>query len=201
MRFTALCALLLITTLLPLTAHAEGGESEIPAAALPTRAFAKDTWTAYSYFAAPIGENDGNVFAGRLGGGYHLDDNFSFNVELVGAFIDVEDNGGRPGGKTGAGGIDLLFRWHFLTDDAGQWSLYADGGCGFIYSGESFPANGTNLNWTPQLGLGGTYRLTTHTHLMGGVRWWHASNARKHGKDQNPTFDSVMPYLGVMVDF
>jgi len=175
---------------------------EAPAeSSAPAPLWSKGSWSAYTYAFTTFGEDDGEIVGGRLGLGYYFDDDWSINVELVGAYIDVQNNGGAQGDQALAGGLDLMLRWHFLKDAHNKWSIYMDGGCGFIYSSDSFPANGTNNNWTPQLGVGGTLHITDNTHFMGGVRWWHASNARRHGVDRNPTYDSIMIYTGLIMNF
>lgn len=162
-------------------------------------AFAQGSWTLHSYGSAAFGDEAGEVYAGHVGVGYHFFDGVSVNLELVGGTMDIDSARGSSGGDAGFGGLDLLFRWHFLRGDG--WSLYADAGAGLMQSGESYPADGTHFNFRPQAGVGGTLRLADNLLLMGGARWLHVSNGYTHGEENNPGADSAMVYAGVMVLF
>jgi hypothetical protein len=169
--------------------------------------FDDGSWTFQSYASVTWGEHDNTLAQVHVGGGYFFIDGLSINLQLVGSFLhshDVDDSGedGDPhsGDDSGAGGLDALFRWHFLRDkEEGRWSIFADAGAGIMVSSESFPADGSHFNFTPQAGLGGTLRLTDRLHLIGGVKWYHVSNA--YTQDRNPGYDGVQGYLGVMIPF
>jgi hypothetical protein len=172
------------------------------APATPKPPFSQDTWSFQTYGTASFGDgaNQGEVWTLHVGAGYFLRDGFSVNLEGVGAYIDMNPNDAAQGGQAAGGGLDLLLRWHFLRDR--DWSLYADGGAGFLQSSQSFPADGTHFNFTPQAGFGGTLHLVDGLYLMGGTRWYHISNARiPHGAARNPGYDSIMFYAGLMILF
>ena len=154
--------------------------------------FAKGRWILLGYGAAAVGKTSRKVYAGNIGFGYHIIDNFSLNLEAGGYFIDHARD-------TGGGGVDMLLRWHPLHGR--DWSLYLDGGPGFIYSRRTLRDPGTHFNFTVQGGPGATYKLTDRLHSMGGMRWFHVSNARIRGKNRNVGFDSPMFYLGLMLPF
>jgi hypothetical protein len=149
-------------------------------------------WVFSGYGSAAVGKTSHQVYAGHLGLGYYFVDCLSLNLEAIGYFVDhAHDSGG--------GGIDLLPRWHFFVRD--KWSLYLDGGPGFIYTKDTLRDPGTHFNFTVQAGLGITYRLSHRLKGMAGYRWFHISNARIRGKDRNVGFDSPMFYLGLVTPF
>jgi hypothetical protein len=103
----------------------------------------------------------------------------------------------QPGLDAGGGGASLMLRWHFLA--RAEWSLYGDIGCGMLFTNEPVPNDGGRVNFTPRAGLGGTVALGSSARLMGGLRWYHISNANA-GQD-NPGRDSLQAYGGVSFPF
>lgn len=149
-------------------------------------------WVFWAYGSAAVGKSARKVYSGHLGVGYHIFDGFSVNLETVGHAIDQEDD-------ASAVSLDLVPRWHYLRRE--NWSLYIDGGLGLIYSDERISESGTHFNFTSQAGIGGTYRLTDRLIPMGGLRWFHISNARIKSKERNVGFDSPQFYAGIMIPF
>jgi hypothetical protein len=49
--------------------------------------------------------------------------------------------------------------------------------------------------------VGASLRLKDNLFLLGGARYFHLSNGDIHGRDQNPSFDGVQYWLGMMVTF
>lgn len=169
-------------------------EAPFPAPAPSTASgpFSAPRWTLSGYGSAAVGKTSHQVYAGHFGLGYYFIDNLALNAEAVGYYIDhAHDSGG--------GGLNLLPRWHYLVRD--PWSLYLDGGWGFIYTRHTLRDPGTHFNFTLQAGLGGTYRFSERMHGMLGYRWFHISNARIRGKNRNVGFDSPMFYFGLMSPF
>jgi hypothetical protein len=126
--------------------------------------------------------------------GYFLWDNHSLNLELQGYRGDQEFDS-----DVYIGGIGLLGRWHFLRGN--KWSVFIDGGGGVTYADQEFPQSpydGTNFNFTGKVGLGATYEFHEHTHLIGGARYFHLSNGQIRHADDNPTFDGIQFWGGVM---
>jgi hypothetical protein len=103
----------------------------------------------------------------------------------------------QPGLDAGGGGASLMLRWHFLT--RADWSVYGDIGCGMLFTNEPVPSDGGRVNFTPRAGLGGTVAVGGSARLMGGLRWYHISNANT-GQD-NPGRDSLQVYGGVSFPF
>lgn len=152
--------------------------------------FRSGSWNIYLYGGAALGKTSHRVYTGNIGLGYHVVDDFSLNIEAGGYFIDHARD-------TGGGGLDTLLRWHPLRGRG--WSLYLDGGPGFIYTRHTLRDPGTHFNFTVQDGMGATYKLTGRLHFMAGMRWFHISNARIRGKSRNVGFDSPMFYFGAMM--
>ncbi|MEA2710624.1 MAG: lipid 3-O-deacylase [Phycisphaerales bacterium] len=130
----------------------------------------------------------------NISAGYYIADNHSLNLELQGYWGDQAFDS-----DVIIGGIGLLGRWHFLHGD--KWSLFLDGGGGVTYADQEFPqypVDGTNFNFTGKVGLGATYEFQDHTHLIGGARYFHLSNGQIRKQDDNPTYDGIQFWGGVM---
>jgi predicted porin len=142
-----------------------------------------------------IFESDEDLGIGAIGAGYYFADRHCFRVELTG--WDLNAKGGNP--DTTAVGGNLGLRFHFLEYE--RFTLFAEGVLGFYYADRKFPPGGTHFNFTQQGGLGATYRLHDNVHLYGAARYVHASNARIHGDDENPSVDALGGYVGVLFTF
>lgn len=101
----------------------------------------------------------------------------------------------QPGDDAVGLNLGLILRWHFVREET--WSLYVDGGAGFLVTNEDVPADGgSQFNFTPQVGGGATFRMRNQEHLMVGLRWHHISNAELY--QPNPGRDSILLYVGYM---
>ena len=130
----------------------------------------------------------------NVSGGYFFWDNHSVNLELQGYWADQEFDS-----DVYIAGFGILGRWHFLRGD--KWSLFIDGGGGVTYADQEFPQSpygGTNFNFTGKVGLGATYEIQDDTHLIAGARYFHLSNGQIRHRDDNPTFDGIQFWGGVM---
>jgi hypothetical protein len=103
----------------------------------------------------------------------------------------------QPGTDAGGGGASLMFRWHFLARES--WTLFADAGCGMLFTNEPVPSDGGRVNFTPRVGVGGTVDVGGDARLMAGVRWYHISNANTG--QENPGRDSIQLFAGVSFPF
>lgn len=153
-----------------------------------------------------------------LGGGGAWDGNNISQMNLVSvglsAFIArnlqlVGEVGGwavlqEPGDDTGGGSLMIRARWHvWHTADYG-WTVFLDGGLGFLYTGADVPRDGSNFNFTPELGGGFTMAMgqsARSARMEIGLRWRHLSNARLQGDDQNSGVDAVMIFSGMTFSF
>lgn len=127
----------------------------------------------------------------QLGMSWFFVDNLSLDVQLEQYAIIQE------GANAYAVGPALLLRWHFLARET--WSVYTDFGCGFIWSTESVPSNGSDFNFTPRIGIGGSFEVVDNLRVMTGIRWFHISNANT--STPNPGRDSLELYAGISIPF
>ena len=154
--------------------------------------FPKGTWDLElsGSYVQPIRFSDDRFYNVTLGGGYYLADNFSLSGELQGYYVD------QPFDDAIVGGLGVLVRWHVIRFD--RFTIFADGGGGVTYADPEVPNFGTHFNFTGKVGPGLSYELSDQTHLLGGVRYFHLSNGNIHGRDQNPSYDGVQFWLGMM---
>ena len=130
----------------------------------------------------------------RIAYSYFLSEDVEWSLELNGWHFEQEGND--------AWGINpvMIFRWHFIN--TGAWSAYIDGGVGVLLATDKVPEGGTNLDFTPRLGVGITKQLTdAGARLQLGVRWHHISNARIEDDARNPSRDAPMIYGAVVFPF
>jgi hypothetical protein len=167
-----------------------------PAAAkVPAGDFAAGTWTLnlYAGFDREFG-GDPQLGYGAIGVGYFAFDNFSVNAEARTLYADQDD-----GRDTTVYALDLLIRHHLVRGDG--WSLFVNASAAVSQSLYRIPAGGTHFNFMEEAGVGATYRVADRVHLIGGVRYWHLSNARIEGGDRNPALNGFGGYLGLMFTF
>jgi hypothetical protein len=138
--------------------------------------------------------SDPQMGYGAIGVGYYVFDNFSVTAEARTYYASQDE-----GHDTAVYDLDLLIRHHLFRGD--RWTIFVDASAGVSESQHRIPLGGTNFNFIEETGVGGTYQLTDHLHLIGGVRYWHLSNARLHGSDENPGLNGFGAYLGVMYTF
>jgi hypothetical protein len=159
--------------------------------------FDKGTWnlSLYGSYVTPIRYSDDRFYNVNLAGGYYFWNNNSINVEFQGSYID------QPGSDDEAllGAIGILGRWHFLVRE--RWSLFVDGGGMVSYADHEVPIFGTNFNFIGKVGIGATIDLRVmgdNSRLIGGVRYFHLSNGQIRGRDDNPSYDGIQFWTGVM---
>lgn len=192
-RIVAIAAVVLMTSALAATAPSPARAAELNSAPTP---FPQGTWTASltASYIQHIRFSVDELHNLDLSAGYFIWDNHSLNLELQGYHGDQEFDS-----DVYIGGIGLLGRWHFLRGD--RWSVFIDGGGGVTYADQEFPQSpydGTNFNFTGKVGLGATYELRDQLHLIGGARYFHLSNGQIRKADDNPTFDGIQFWGGVM---
>ena len=157
--------------------------------------FAQGTWnfSLSGAYTRPIRFSRAHTYSVTAAWGKYLWDNLSLNGELQGYYADQPDDT-----CVLIGGVGVLGRVHLWRHDA--WSIFFDGGGGVTYADGNFPTqpyDGTHFNFTGKLGFGATYQLREHEFLTGGVRYFHLSNGQIHGKDGNPTYDSIQLWAGL----
>jgi hypothetical protein len=155
--------------------------------------FGKGSWTLQfsGMYAHELYPNDHvHPVVGTVSVGYFFNDQLSMNLELPYYYVF------QKGDDANAVGLNLLLREHFWKHD--RWTLYAELEGGLFEADRRVPPAGTDFNFTGEFGLGATYHLCTNLHLMGGVRFFHLSNARLEGLHRNPDINSLAGYVGLM---
>jgi Lipid A 3-O-deacylase (PagL) len=173
-----------------------GGGAAVPREAPPRRpegSFLKGDRTLALTGAYSFGDNE-TFYTTAVTGGYFWWDHIAINASLAGHFVDTDEK------DTIGVEFNIIPRWHFYVDD--RWSVFVEAGAGVSFFDHNLaPPNGTHFNFTPQGGFGATYRLEESTHLLGGVRWFHVSNASYAGSDRHPASNTAMVFLGVEWEF
>lgn len=163
---------------------------------VPKVPFPKGMWTLEieGSYTAPIRFSTDEFATGTVGVGYYLFDNFSVTALGHGFHVNQEAQNDTDGG-----GASLLLRWHLLNLD--RFSFYLDGGGGLVWTQDPVPTGGTTYNYTARAGGGISWRLKEDVYLLGGARYFHLSNGNQHGRENNPSFDGVEYYIGLMFAF
>ena len=192
---SAATAKLAQSTSVPGASGAQGSArpaSDRAGARLATAPFgAKDSWR-WQVLGSWMGDFDGaDQLEAEWSASWFFVENLSLDFGVSGDAIL------QPGTDAGGGGASLMMRWHFLA--RAEWSLFADIGCGLLFTNEPVPSDGGRVNFTPRAGLGGTIVVGGGARLMAGARWYHISNANT-GQD-NPGRDSLQVFGGVSFPF
>lgn len=183
-------ALLFIAILL----FARPASAEIEPAGPKAQEFDKGTWalTLYGGYNREF-SSDPQVGYGAVGVGYYLFDGFSVTAEARTYGVS------QDGTDATTYDLDFLLRHHIIRRE--NWSLFLDASAGVSQSTHAVPAGGTHFNFIEETGVGVTYKLNEHLHVITGARYWHLSNARLHGPDKNPGLNGVGGYIGLMWTF
>ena len=133
------------------------------------------------------------IASGAIGVGYYPVDRFALSLRTpVYHFRQFT-------GDAEVYSLDLSLRYHFL--EAGRFTLFGDLIGGICESDKQVPPGGTHFNFTLQGGLGATYRVADHLHLIAGLRIFHLSNAAVQGIDRNPDLNAGQIYIGALFTF
>jgi hypothetical protein len=170
------------------------------AAGAQEKQFDKGAWNLEltGSYVTPIRFSEDKFYNATIAGGFYLFDGFAINGELQAYYAD------QPKFFDDAiiGGAGFLLRWHALRfGPRDDFTIFGDAGGGISYADPEVPPFGTHFNFTGKAGVGATLRLADDFNLIGGARYFHLSNGNIHGRDQNPSFDGVQFYLGVMWTF
>jgi hypothetical protein len=156
-------------------------------------AFQKGTFSLQGYTTYAGGIDAEEIFnSGAIGASYYLFDNFSLGVEASG--YRFEQAPGNDGWMYGVAGI---LRHHLIQFD--RSTIFADVTFGPVEATDRIPAGGTYFNFATRAGIGTTYQLQDDLYLIGGVRYFHLSNARIEGPERNPSINGVEGYVGLML--
>lgn len=181
------------------------GEGRVDADADAPSMFPKGTWDLQfygTYLESIRDSNNGNVATAVAAAGYYFGERHSFRMEVVGYGLDNKASPFTPEGAADdaiALGANIGLRYQFLEHQ--RLTLFVEGYAGFFYGHRDFPEEGTHFNFNQQFGLGATFRLGENVHLVGGARYMHISNAQIRGQDENPSFDGIGGYAGLLFTF
>ncbi len=153
-----------------------------------------EVWSITAYASGAIGQ-DGDVITGHVGVGYNPATDFTISLELVGGYILAKS----PAEDAGIVALDLMLKYHMWRGE--DWSIFFEGGAGIAWMTEEFPFGGTDYVFRPQVGAGFNYHIDGNVWLNAGIRWLHMSNADIEGESNNPGYDSVLFYAGVVIPF
>ena len=165
-------------------------------AAVPTVARAADDcdprWTVES-LATTLGDvtNRHVVMGGAtIGLGYRVIDDTS-------VLVDVSGYGFSEGRTDGvAAGITVGLRQHLA--DVGRFGFDVDVSGGILGANRELPYNGTHFNETIEVGPAVTYPFRPGLFLVGGVRYFHLSNAdREDAPGRNPSVNAIQGVVGL----
>jgi len=131
--------------------------------------------------------------SGTIGVGYYVWDNVSLNAEFSGFHND------QAGPDANIYALNALLRQHLFH--RGRFSLFVDVGGAVSIADARTPPNGTYYNYMEETGVGGTLQLKDDLHLIGGIRYYHLSNARLEGPTHNPSINGLQGYVGLMLRF
>src|SRR5687768_2990145 len=176
--------LLAITLLLAIAPEARAAADD---------AFAKGTWALdlTGSYTTPIRFSENKFYNSTVTVNHYVADRFSVGLQFEGYFTEQES-----GDDTVLGGAGLTLRYHLL--ERGRFSLFVDAAGSATMAESEVPDFGTHFNWTGKAGVGGTWQLDENLFLIGGARYFHLSNGNIHGRDQNPSYDGMQYWAGVM---
>ena len=122
---------------------------------------------------------------------YFIADKLSLDIGLN--ILDIRQIGGNTDGFN----CTLQLRWHMVAKE--NWSFFIEGGAGLLFTEHSVPSSGTEFNFTPQVGLGFSFKAENSARWLIGLRWHHISNANTGSP--NPGRDSMMLWAGITFPF
>ena len=155
--------------------------------------FAKGTWALdlTGSYTAPIRFSENKFYNSTLTLNYYVADRFSVGAQVEGYYTE------QPSGdNTVIGGGGLTLRYHVFEVD--RFTFFVDAAGSATMAESEVPDFGTHFNWTGKAGVGGTWQLDEHLFLIAGARYFHLSNGNIHGRDQNPSYDGVQYWGGLM---
>lgn len=158
--------------------------------------FSRGTWTATGYgtYIKSFTGQEAQMGSGAVGVGYYFFDNLSLSAELSGYY----DAQAGPSSRIVSG--DLLLRNHLFR--SGRFSFFLDGVAAITYADRRTPYPlGTHYNYIVEPGIGATLQLYENLHLIGGVRYFHLSNAHLEGPIRNPSINGTQAYVGLLFKF
>jgi len=170
-------------------------QADTPATIPAKEPFDKDTWTLdlCGSYITHIRWSEDYFTTGSARLNYYVIKNLAFTFGVSGYLVDQPDNDATQAS------FDIGGRLHLLRFD--RFTIYFDGGGIRAWSDTAVPEFGTTYNYIARVGGGATWHLFDNVHLMGGARYFHQSNGDVHGRVNNPSFDGIESYVGLMFTF
>ena len=81
------------------------------------------------------------------------------------------------------------------------WGAFWEFEVGVSKSDAFTPPGGTRFNYLAVGAAGLTRHLSSHTHLLAGLKWLHVSNNSLAGRSRNPDIEAVGPHVAVLTRF
>lgn len=183
--------LMVITAIVILPAHTRAQESSD---IHPGASFSEERWAVslMASGAVDVTNRDVAMLGPAIGLTYDLTESFTAVVELGGLHVWQDDD-------TNAIAGNLLLRQYLF--EAGSTRVFAEFGGGVFRAGERVPEEGTHFNTTIQVGIGLLYPIADDIAFVGGIRYYHLSNARRRGGDRNPSLNGPALFVGVQFRF
>ena len=168
---------------------------DVPATSLAQEPFDKNTWTLdlCGGYITHIRWSDDYFTVGSARLNYYVIKNLAFTFGVSGYLVDQPDNDAIQSS------LDIGGRLHLLRMD--RFTVYFDGGGIRTWSDTAVPEGGTTYNYIGRVGGGVTYHLFDNVHLMAGARYFHQSNGDIHHRVNNPSYDGIESYVGLMFTF
>jgi hypothetical protein len=159
-------------------------------AAEPTFPAGEWSLTTVAAYGKAIDEQHQDIPSLSVGLHYNVIDNLSLGVVAGGLYVD------QPDSDAGAVSLSAALRHHIV--DWGGTTLFLDVSSGPMQASNEVPIGGTHFNFITRAGVGMTHRVDERIELIVGLHWFHISNARLHGEDENPGNDGIEAYVGLL---
>ena len=148
-------------------------------------------WGIHGGYAEDLKHAENNLILLGVEFDYFIADKLSLDMGVN--LIDVS----QVGNDTDGVNFTLQLRWHAIAKE--DWSFFVEGGAGLLLTEHNVPSNGSDFNFTPQVGLGFSFDANDSARWLIGLQWHHISNANTHRL--NPGRDNLMLWVGMTFPF
>ena len=148
-------------------------------------------WGIHGGYAEELKHNENDLILLGVEFDYFIADELSLDIGIN--LIDVTQTGDDTDGFN----FTLQLRWHAIAKE--DWSFFVEGGVGLLFTEHNVPTDGSDFNFTPQVGLGFSFDANDSARWLIGLRWHHISNANT--QRTNPGRDSLMLWVGMTFPF
>jgi len=116
-----------------------------------------------------------------------------FGIGASGLF--AFDNLGNP--RQPVLGLSLNGNMRIYTPSFHKTRIFLESIISLVTYSKEFPENGTNINGGLHFGGGFEYNIENSTKLFTKILWFHTSNSDVHGRDRNPSLNTVGIAVGI----